>query len=88
MCQEALTNVLRHAGAHHIVIQVAMRNACLLVRVCDDGTGIPRGRPHDPASLGLKGMRERAASIRASIHVYGRRGRGTMLAIRRRLAYL
>jgi len=88
MCQEALTNVLRHAGAGHVIIQVAMRNACLLVRICDDGAGIPRSRLHDPASFGLKGMRERAASIRASIHVYGRRGRGTMVAIRRRLAYL
>lgn len=87
MCQEALTNVLRHAGATHVVIQVAMRNACLLVRICDNGGGIPRARVHDAASLGLKGMRERAASIRASIHVYGRPGRGTMVAIRRRLAF-
>jgi len=88
MCQEALTNVLRHAGARHVIIQIAMRNACLLVRICDDGVGIPRGRLHHPASLGLKGMRERAASIRARIRVYGRRGRGTMVAIRRRLAYV
>jgi len=87
MCQEALTNVLRHAGATRIIIQVAMRNASLLVRICDNGSGIPRERLHHAASLGLKGMRERAASIRASIHVYGRRGRGTMVAIRRRLAY-
>jgi signal transduction histidine kinase len=87
MCQEALTNVLRHAGATQVIIQVAMRNASLLVRICDNGAGIPRSRLHDPDSLGLKGMRERAASIRASIHVYGRRGRGTMVAIRRRLAY-
>lgn len=87
ICQEALTNVLRHAGATQVVIQVAMRNASLLVRICDNGAGIPRGRVHDAASLGLKGMRERAASIRASIHVYGRRGKGTMVAIRRRLAY-
>jgi signal transduction histidine kinase len=87
MCQEALTNVLRHADATRVVIQVAMRNACLLVRICDNGAGIPRERLHDPASLGLKGMRERAASIRASIHIYGRPGRGTMVAIRRRLAY-
>lgn len=87
ICQEALTNVLRHAGATRVVIQVAMRQASLLVRVCDNGGGIPRGRLHDAASLGLKGMRERAASIRAGIHVYGRPGRGTMVAIRRRLAY-
>lgn len=87
MCQEALTNVLRHAGATQVIIQVSMRNASLLVRICDNGSGIPRERLHDAASLGLKGMRERAASIRASIHIYGRRGRGSMVAIRRRLAY-
>jgi len=87
MCQEALTNVLRHAGARRVVVQVAMRNACLLVRVCDDGAGIPRASLRAPASLGLTGMRERAASIRASVHIYGRRGRGTMVAIRRRLAF-
>ena len=67
--------------------QVAMRNASLLVRICDNGSGIPRERLHHAASLGLKGMRERAASIRASIQIYGRRGRGSMVAIRRRLAY-
>jgi signal transduction histidine kinase len=87
MCQEALTNVLRHAGATHILIQVAMRNVSLLVRICDNGSGIPRARLHHAASLGLKGMRERAASIRARVAIYGRRGRGTMIAIRRRLAY-
>jgi signal transduction histidine kinase len=88
MCQEALTNVLRHAGATQVLIQVAMRNSCLLVRICDNGKGVARGRLHDPASLGLKGMRERAASIRASIQIHGRPGRGTMVSIRRRLAYV
>lgn len=88
MCQEALTNVLRHAGATRILVQVAMRNACLVVRICDNGAGIPRAKRHDARSLGLKGMRERAASIGASVHVHGRRGRGTMVAIRRRLAFL
>lgn len=88
ICQESLTNVLRHAGASRVLIQVVVRNACLLVRICDDGAGVPRAKLHDPASFGLKGMRERAASITASVHVYGRRGRGTMVAIRRRLVFL
>lgn len=88
MCQEALTNVLRHAGATHILVQVVMRNACLVVRICDNGGGIPRAKLHDAGSLGLKGMRERAASIGATVHMHGRRGRGTMVAIRRRLAFV
>lgn len=88
MCQEALTNVLRHAHATHILVQVVMRNACLVVRICDNGAGIPRTKLHDAGSLGLKGMRERAASIGATVHMHGRRGRGTMVAIRRRLAFV
>ncbi|VXC12652.1 response regulator [Massilia sp. 9I] len=86
ICQEALTNVLRHAGATRVLIQVAMRNTSLLVRICDNGTGVPEGRQHDPASLGLKGMHERAASIRARLRVRGRPGLGTVVAIRRRQA--
>jgi signal transduction histidine kinase len=87
MCQEALTNVLRHAGATRIVLQVVVRGTYLVVRICDDGVGIPPATRYDPASIGLQGMRERAASIRASIRIRGRPGRGTLVAIRRRLAF-
>ena len=87
MCQEALTNVLRHAAATHVIVQVVVRAAHLVVRVCDNGIGIPPERLGHPASIGLKGMRERAASIRAHVHIHGRAGRGTMVVIRRRLAF-
>jgi signal transduction histidine kinase len=87
MCQEALTNVLRHAGATRIVIQLARRGACLILRICDDGAGIAREALDAPGSLGLQGMRERAQSIGATVRVRGRLGRGTMVTIRRRLAY-
>lgn len=88
MCQEALTNVLRHAVATRVVVQVVMRNGGLLVRICDNGVGIARGKLQEPASFGLTGMRERAASIQAGIRIYGRPGRGTMVAIRRRLEFV
>ena len=87
MCQEALTNVLRHAGATRVVIQLARRGACLILRICDDGAGIAREALNAPGSFGLQGMRERAQSIGATVRVHGRPGRGTMVAIRRRLAY-
>jgi signal transduction histidine kinase len=87
ICQEALTNVLRHADATRVIMQVVMRGTYLLVRICDNGSGIPGKRVRDPASIGLKGMSERAACIRASVHIYGKRGRGTMVAIRRRVGF-
>jgi len=88
MCQEALTNVLRHASATRVLIQIVMRGRYLVVRICDNGIGISAEKLRDRASIGLKGMRERAASIRASICIYGRPGRGTLVVIRRRTAYL
>lgn len=87
MCQEALTNILRHAGATGVVLQVVMRGSYLVVRICDNGGGIPMEKQRDPASFGLRGMRERAASIRAYIRIRGVAGRGTLVAIRRRLAF-
>jgi signal transduction histidine kinase len=82
--QEALTNVARHAGASRVTIQVVVRGRQLVVRICDNGIGIARGSALKPDPIGIAGMRERAASIGATLRVYGRAGRGTMIVIRRR----
>jgi signal transduction histidine kinase len=86
ICQEALTNVLRHADATQVQVQLAVRGRHLLLRVCDNGVGISRGAGDAPAAIGIAGMRERAASIGASLHIRGRPGCGTILSVRRRLA--
>lgn len=87
ICQEALTNILRHAHASEVRIEVAVRGRNLVVRVCDNGVGITRDQAEAQDAIGLSGMRERAASIRASLRVYGRPGRGTVVTVRRRLAF-
>jgi signal transduction histidine kinase len=86
ICQEALTNVLRHADASRVLLQVSVRGRKLLVRVCDDGVGIARHAAASTHAIGLAGMRERAASISASLAIHGRPSRGTILSIRRKLA--
>ncbi|MEW9551117.1 sensor histidine kinase [Nonomuraea sp. NPDC050783] len=53
--QEALTNVLKHAGARHVLVRVERREGELAVEVTDDGT---RGRAR-PYGHGLTGLRER-----------------------------
>jgi signal transduction histidine kinase len=63
--QESLTNVLRHADADAVTVQLDQGQAELRVRITDDGR---RGRPVDPVSpvspgYGLAGMRERAALL-------------------------
>jgi signal transduction histidine kinase len=59
--QEALTNVIKHAGARHADVGLAVEGGVLTVTVADDGrgTGDGAGPPSGPAGLGLAGMRER-----------------------------
>ncbi len=59
--QEALTNVLRHAHASVVCVSVERRAGALLLRVRDNGAGIARARVRTMGSLGITGMRERAA---------------------------
>ena len=58
--QEALTNVLRHAGDTPAWVTVRCSPASLLVEVRDRGRGAADGAP---AGLGIPGMRERAATV-------------------------
>lgn len=82
ICQEALANVLRHADATQVQVQLAVRGRQLLLRVSDNGVGIPRGAADAPASIGIAGMRERAGGIGARLQVRGRRGCGTIVSVR------
>jgi signal transduction histidine kinase len=66
--QEALTNVLRHAGAHAVgvVVRAAGDDDRLTIVVTDDGDG--RTGPTDGAGAGLRGMRERAEALGGTLH--------------------
>ena len=61
--QESLTNIMRHAEAHHVGVYLYEQNgnACLRVKE-DDGKGFREAE--FSGSLGLLGMRERAAGLR------------------------
>jgi PAS domain S-box-containing protein len=65
VAQEALTNVVRHARAKSVSVELRKQAGCLHLRVRDDGTGFDVGdvreRAVRGASLGLLSMEERAA---------------------------
>jgi signal transduction histidine kinase len=73
--QEALTNVLRHAGARECEVSVQGRNGHLVVSVADDGAGAPR--PGNGS--GLETMRERAEELGGSLELLPRPGGGTVV---------
>ncbi|WP_307823820.1 histidine kinase [Streptomyces sp. I5] len=72
--QEALTNVVRHAGPEPLVrVDVSDRDGVLHIGVTDDGTGPdPAGTP----GFGLVGMRERARSVGGTLEAGPREGGG------------
>lgn len=78
IAQEALTNVIRHANAHHCVLSLEVDDSvCLEVR--DDG----RGRAMDDrAGVGLTSMRERAAELGGSCVIESLDMGGTRVFIR------
>ena len=59
--QESMTNILRHAEATEVWISLGCRGDRVLLRVRDNGVGISRQSARSGRSMGLKGMRERAA---------------------------
>jgi signal transduction histidine kinase len=79
--QEALTNVLRHAGPEATAtVRIGYRPTELCVEVLDTGTGTSNG---DGTGHGLDGMRERAAALAGTVSAGPRDGGG--FAVRARL---
>jgi two-component system sensor histidine kinase UhpB len=79
--QEALTNVVRHAAAQHVDVQVRETPAELVLGVSDDGRGIGTAEATSPRSLGLLGMRERALLWNGTVDVRARPQGGTAVTV-------
>ncbi len=83
IAQEALSNVLRHARARHIWIELAFTDAGTSLRVQDDGIGfrVPR-RFTDLARsghFGLMGMYERVQLVGGRLIITSSPGKGTTI---------
>ena len=62
--QEALTNVLRHAGARNVHVEAAIAGDALTIDVSDDGRGFPADNVF---GRGLTGMHERVRALSGSL---------------------
>lgn len=79
--QEALTNVMRHARAHTVEVQLGLSGTDLCLTIIDDGVGFVSG-PGRPSSFGLVGMRERVLMLGGCLQLDSRPGEGTTLTVR------
>jgi len=83
IAQEAVTNVLKHAGASRIAVKLHTEARKLYLRIVDDGRGFDQ---HDAFAsrgghFGLIGMRERAERLGGELRLSSHPGEGTELEV-------
>ena len=79
VCQEALSNVRKHAGARQVQVALSYREPVVRLEVTDDGSGF------DPVltreGYGLRGMRARVGEIGGELAVRSVPGAGTTVTV-------
>jgi len=83
VCQEALANVVKHAGASDALLRLGTRGGRVQLTVWDNGAGFDVDSAHGAGSrgvaAGLSGMRERLALYGGELRVDSNADSGTWL---------
>jgi signal transduction histidine kinase/ligand-binding sensor domain-containing protein len=77
LLKEALNNVVKHAGAKKVYINVVIDNSGILITVQDDGKGIPAEQLEESAGNGLRNMHQRIKDLNGYMDI--KSDSGTML---------
>lgn len=84
--QELWTNILRHAQAHNVSVELRETNDELVMTVTDDGKGFSVPEAEENASrgesMGLLNVRERAAHVGGIVDMSSTPGKGTTTIVR------
>jgi signal transduction histidine kinase len=82
--QEAIANSIRHGQPESIQIAFHRTRTHVVLTVTDDGKGYEASgnNSEESSGFGLLGMRKRAESIKANLHIESSPGRGTRVAVK------
>ena len=80
--QEGLTNIEKHAHAHRVQVNLTLSPKEVILRVSDDGDGLPRGAEDTPGHYGLRGLRERVEGLGGTFTVVAAGTNGTVIEAR------
>jgi len=89
VAQEGLTNVVKHAYAKNVRVELELKNRVVQLSIRDDGRGFdyvnllqrPFRRRTDRLKLGFLGLKERVELLGGSMHIKTAPGRGTRLTV-------
>jgi len=79
--QEALRNVIKHAGTRHAVVELSGTPDRVHLRVSDSGAGFDPSANHRYGGLGLISMRERLNLVGGKLVIHSRPGGGTRIDV-------
>lgn len=83
--QESVTNVIRHAQAHHVSVNVYLHDKTLHLEIHDNGVGFDitaaRERAVQGLSCGILGMQERAELLGGVLSIESSPSRGSSLSV-------
>lgn len=79
ICQESLTNIMRHANATEVECKILKHNNKIVLMIKDNGTGFDTMQK--TKSLGLLGMQERAFLINGELKIESSKESGTTIKV-------
>lgn len=82
VCQEALNNIAKHSNATEVEILIGQEEGKIMLKVSDNGIGIPQEQIANPFSFGLTGMRERAIIIDGELEISSEVKKGTTVLLK------
>ena len=81
ICQEALTNIARHAKATQVKIELFADTRTVSLEISDNGTGILPADLERSERFGIRGMRERATGLGGWVEIHGSPSHGTTVML-------
>ncbi len=81
ICQEALTNIAKHAKATHVEIELFADTRTVSLEISDNGAGILPADLERSERFGIRGMRERATGLGGWIEIHGSPNQGTTVML-------
>tara|TARA_B100000315_G_C14466151_1_gene536075 strand:- start:244 stop:1104 length:861 start_codon:yes stop_codon:yes gene_type:complete len=76
--QEALTNIIKHANANNVLIQIKQKNSEIQLIINDDGNGLKKkDKPIKGETYGVFGMKERASILGGKLLIGNNSEKGT-----------
>lgn len=80
IAQELVNNILKHARAKHVDVQLLRNNGALILLVEDDGIGIDPSHVH--SGLGMRNLQDRARILQGTIEIASSSPHGTTATLR------